>query len=67
MRKTFFISFTLIGVLAHHAREFIIVESYYTPAKSEKIIHMHYDYYVRDSSNKETHRWEITPAFSYGI
>lgn len=52
---------------AHHAMEYIEMESYTTARKSEVVFHLHYDYMVDDEDNPGLDHWEMTPGFSYGI
>jgi len=66
MKKLFYV--LIAGTLfAHHAMEYIEMESYSTAFKGEKIFHLHYDYYVEDSDNPIFDHWELTPGISYGI
>jgi len=66
MKKLFYVLITGI-LLAHHAKEYIEVESYSTSFKGGKIFHFHYDYYVEDSEHPIFDHWELTPGMSYGI
>lgn len=52
---------------AHHAMEYIEMESYSTAKRGEKVFHLHYDYMVDDSDNTDLDHWEFTPGLSYGI
>jgi hypothetical protein len=52
---------------AHHAMEFIEMESYSTAMRGEKVFHLHYDYRVDDADNPRLDHWEFTPGLSYGI
>ncbi len=52
---------------AHHAMEYIEMESYATAQRGEKVFHLHYDYMVDDSDNPRLDHWEITPGLSYGV
>jgi hypothetical protein len=52
---------------AHHAMEYIELESYQTAKKGEHIFHLHYDYMVDDSGNPHLDHWELTPGISVGI
>jgi len=56
-----------VNALAHHAMEYIEIESYTTAAKGEGVFHIHYDYMVDDKDNSDLDHWEITPGISYGI
>lgn len=58
-----FVPFTL----AHHAMEFIEMESYNTAFKGDFVFHLHYDYMVDDQDNPKLDHWEYTPGLSYGI
>jgi opacity protein-like surface antigen len=52
---------------AHHAMEYIDMESYSTTKKGEYIFHLHYDYMVDDKNDSDLDHWEFTPGLSYGI
>ena len=52
---------------AHHAMEYIAMESYSTARGGQKIFHVHYDYIVDNSANSAQDHWEYTPGLSYGI
>lgn len=52
---------------AHHAKEFIELESYTTHARGESLAYLQYDFMVPDDQNSRLDRWEITPGWSYGI
>ncbi|MBN1163447.1 MAG: hypothetical protein JXB45_02605 [Candidatus Krumholzibacteriota bacterium] len=52
---------------AHHAMEYIDLESYNTARKGEFIFHLHYDYMVDDHNNPRSDHWELTPGISRGI
>jgi hypothetical protein len=56
-----------LGAFAHHAMEFIEIESYSTPRRGEGIFHLHYDYYVDDEDDPNMDHWEITFGMSYGF
>lgn len=59
---------TAAGVAwAHHAMEYIEMESYSTAKHGEKVFHLHYDYMVDDSDDPTLDHWEFTPGLSYGI
>ena len=55
------------SAFAHHAMEYIEMESYTTAAKGESVLHIHYDYMVDDKDNSDLDHWEFTPGLSYGI
>lgn len=55
------------GAQAHHAMEYIEMESYSTARRGEKVLHLHYDYMVDDADNPRLDHWEFTPGMSYGI
>ncbi len=55
------------SVLAHHAMEYIEMESYTTARKGEWVFHLHYDYMADDEDNSDLDHWELTPGVSYGI
>ena len=55
------------SVFAHHAMEYIEMESYTTARKGECVLHLHYDYMVDDKDNPDLDHWEFTPGLSYGI
>ena len=52
---------------AHHAMEYIEMESYTTARQGEVVFHLHYDHMVDDADNPGLDHWELTPGFSYGI
>ncbi|MCP4134403.1 MAG: hypothetical protein GY754_25750 [bacterium] len=52
---------------AHHAMEYIKMESYSTAKKGEFVAHLHYDYKVDNNKDPSLDHWEITPGISYGI
>jgi len=53
--------------VAHHAMEYIELESYTTARQGEWVFHLHYDYMVDDGDAPQLDHWELTPGFSYGI
>ena len=55
------------GLSAHHAMEYIEMESYSTARKGEFVFHLHYDYMVDDSEIPALDHWELTPGMSWGI
>jgi len=55
------------SVFAHHAMEYIEMESYTTAKQGECVWHLHYDYMVDDQDNANLDHWELTPGISYGI
>ena len=52
---------------AHHAMEYIELESYTTARQGEFVFHLHYDQMVDDADAPGLDHWELTPGFSYGI
>lgn len=54
-------------LIAHHAMEYIELESYNTAKKGEFVFHLHYDYFVDDNKNPSLDHWEFTPGLSFGI
>ena len=63
-----FLALVTVGsVSAHHAMEYIEMESYTTARKGEAVYHLHYDQMVDDEDNPGLDHWELTPGFSYGI
>ncbi len=52
---------------AHHAMEYIELESYTTPARGESLVYLQYDYMVPDEDQRGLDRWEITPGWAYGV
>ncbi len=52
---------------AHHALEYIGMESYNTADRGGKIFYLQYDYMVGDRDNPDLDRWELTPGLAYGI
>lgn len=55
------------GADAHHAMEYIELESYNTSPRGESLIYLQYDYMVPDDQQPDLDRWEITPGWAYGI
>jgi len=55
------------SAFAHHAMEYIEMESYTTAKRGECVFHLHYDYMVDDKDNPDLDHWEFTPGISYGI
>jgi hypothetical protein len=55
------------SAMAHHAMEYIEMESYSTAMRGERVLHLHYDYMVDDKDNPDLDHWEFTPGLSYGI
>ena len=55
------------STFAHHAMEYIEMESYTTASRGECVLHLHYDYMVDDKDNPDLDHWEFTPGISYGI
>ena len=53
--------------LAHHAMEYIEMESYTTAKRGEYVFHLHYDYMVDDEDDADLDHWELTPGLSYGL
>ncbi len=53
--------------LAHHAFEYIKLESYNTNERGESLIYLQYDYMVPNANQPGLDRWEITPGWAYGI
>jgi len=52
---------------AHHAMEFIELESYNTAPAGGLVFHLHHDYMVEDRDQPQLDHWELTPGLSYGI
>lgn len=57
----------LSNCYAHHAMEFIELESARIAQKGEYLFHVHYDYLVDDSENPDLDHWEYTPGLAYGV
>ncbi|MBL7076091.1 MAG: hypothetical protein ISS31_01340 [Kiritimatiellae bacterium] len=55
------------SAVAHHAMEYIEMESYSTARRGESVLHLHYDYMVDDADNPDFDHWEFTPGVSYGV
>jgi hypothetical protein len=73
-RKTTVTLATFAGVMllassawAHHAMEYIEMESYNTAGQGEYVFHVHFDYMVDDADNPQADHWEFTPGLSYGL
>ncbi len=74
MRSFLSVLVIMIGALliaeaasAHHAMEYVELESYQTAKKGQYVFHLHYDYMVDDQGNPRLDHWELTPGFSAGI
>ena len=52
---------------AHHAMEYIRIESYTTAMRGQFVLHLHYDHMVEDKNNPYLDHSEFTPGLSYGI
>lgn len=52
---------------AHHALEYIEVESYSTSRQGEYLFHLHYDLMAEDKNDPTQDHWELTPGIAYGI
>jgi hypothetical protein len=59
--------FSASEISAHHAMEYIEMDSYSTAKASEFVFHLHYDYMVDDKNDPYADHWELTPGISYGI
>ncbi len=71
MRRTHFAALAAAllatSATAHHALEFIELESYSTARKGERLFHLHYDFMSEDQNDPRQDHWELTPGFAYGI
>ncbi|MCF7826962.1 MAG: hypothetical protein K9M55_00270 [Candidatus Marinimicrobia bacterium] len=56
-----------VTLQAHHAMEFIELESYNTSPQGAFVFHLHHDYMVEDRNQPTLDHWELTPGLSYGI
>jgi len=56
-----------VSARAHHAMEYIEMESYSTARHSEFVFHLHYDYMSENTDNPREDHWELTPGLSYGL
>lgn len=54
-------------LFAHHAMEYIEMESYSTAKRGEYVFHVHCDYMVDNADNPKADHWEFTPGIAYGI
>ncbi len=52
---------------AHHAKEWLIIESYEVTHKGEVVNITSFDYFDPDTENSADNEWEFTPTFLYGI
>ncbi len=52
---------------AHHALDFISLESYTTPQSGEMLFYLHYDHMTENDGNPLEDHWEITPGLSRGL
>lgn len=71
MKKTI-VALMIIGLFAnlafaHHAMEYVSLESYSTAKQGEKVFHVHYDYMVDENGNPALDHYEFTPGITYGI
>jgi hypothetical protein len=55
------------SIFAHHAMEYIEMESYSTALQGQKVFHLHFDYFVPNKDDSKENHWEFTPGISYGI
>ncbi|NQV15456.1 hypothetical protein HQ531_08370 [bacterium] len=56
-----------ITLQAHHAMEFIELESYNTAPQGSFVFHLHHDYMIDDYEEPNLDHWELTPGLSYGL
>jgi len=61
------LSASLSSLFAHHAMEFIQMESYNTAPQGGFVFHLHYDYLIDDPDQPNLDHWEFTPGLSYGV
>jgi len=54
-------------LFAHHAMEYIEMESYNLARKGDFVLHIHYDYFVEDRDDPGSDHYEFTPGLSYGV
>jgi hypothetical protein len=52
---------------SHHAREWLIIESYETTHEGEVMSLNSFDYFKPDTARPSEDHWEFTPTFLYGI
>ncbi len=71
MKKSWIAALLLAGLgtatFAHHAMEFIEMESYNTAPRGSFVFHLHYDYLIDDPDQPMLDHWEFTPGLSYGV
>jgi len=72
MKKKFLPVFVVLLLFApaadaHHALEFIVLESYSTAPGGNGIFHLSCDYFVHRYRDNDAYNYEITPGISYGI
>lgn len=67
VRLAFLAALMAAPALAHHALEFIELESYTTARKGERVARLHYDYMSEDQNDPQQDHWELTPGLAYGI
>ncbi len=68
LKQTVFVVLITIGSLqAHHAMEFISLESYNTAPQGAFVFHLHHDYMIDDRDQPTLDHWELTPGLSYGL
>lgn len=56
-----------LSLYAHHALEYLEVESFESAKKREGLFYTRFDYFVDDSEDLSQNHWEITPGISYGV
>ena len=54
-------------ILAHHALEYISLESATIARFGEAVFHLHYDYMIDDVDDPQKDHWEVTPGLAYGL
>ncbi len=68
LRQWMIVTLMITGSLqAHHAMEFIALESYNTAPRGSFVFHLHHDYIIDDQEQPNLDHWELTPGLSYGI
>ncbi|MFC1848680.1 hypothetical protein ACFL27_00605 [candidate division CSSED10-310 bacterium] len=61
------LNLTVCQVSAHHAMEYIDLESTKTARPGEFLFHVHFDYLVDDADNPRLDHWEYTPGIAVGL
>lgn len=73
LKKIFLVGSTIVILVipnycfSHHAKEWIIMESYDTTHEGEAVSLNNFDYFKPDTDHPSEDHWEFTPSLLYGI